>query len=173
MNLKHVVVSAALACGASVALADSPFTAALSFVGGTVGFSRTPTNGGTLGVSFVDTYNFTLTGTSFLTFGSITTSEVPATGMDLDFTSVALTGPSGPYNYVFSAAGSAETYRLDPVSLTPGSYSLVMSGLQEGTAPGSYGGQLNIVPIPEPETYTLMLAGVGALGFIFKRRRQR
>ena len=31
----------------------------------------------------------------------------------------------------------------------------------------------NVAPIPEPETYALMLAGLGALGFVARRRRQR
>ena len=37
--------------------------------------------GGTLGTSFMDTYNFTLSGMSYLTFGSVTTSEVPLAGL--------------------------------------------------------------------------------------------
>lgn len=31
---------------------------------------------------------------------------------------------------------------------------------------------LNLAPIPEPETYALMLAGLGALGFIARRRKK-
>jgi hypothetical protein len=30
---------------------------------------------------------------------------------------------------------------------------------------------LSITPVPEPETYALMLAGIGAIGFIARRRR--
>jgi hypothetical protein len=29
-----------------------------------------------------------------------------------------------------------------------------------------------VAPIPEPETYALMLAGLGAMGFIARRRKQ-
>ena len=29
-----------------------------------------------------------------------------------------------------------------------------------------------VTPVPEPETYALMLAGLGAMGFVARRRRQ-
>ena len=32
--------------------------------------------------------------------------------------------------------------------------------------------QFTVTPIPEPETYALMLAGLAALGFVSKRRKQ-
>ena len=31
---------------------------------------------------------------------------------------------------------------------------------------------LSVTPVPEPETYALMLAGLGAVGFIARRRRK-
>lgn len=33
-------------------------------------------------------------------------------------------------------------------------------------------GRFTVTPIPEPETYALMLAGLGALGFVARRRKQ-
>lgn len=32
---------------------------------------------------------------------------------------------------------------------------------------------VNIAPIPEPETYAMLLAGLGLMGFVARRRRQR
>lgn len=33
--------------------------------------------------------------------------------------------------------------------------------------------QLNVVAVPEPETYAMMLAGLGLMGFVARRRKQR
>ncbi|MEK7708235.1 MAG: FxDxF family PEP-CTERM protein, partial [Pseudomonadota bacterium] len=36
----------------------------------------------------------------------------------------------------------------------------------------SYAGTMNISPIPEPETYAMLLAGLGLIGFSARRRMQ-
>jgi hypothetical protein len=35
---------------------------------------------------------------------------------------------------------------------------------------GSFGGAVMLAPVPEPATYGLMLAGLGLLGFMARRR---
>lgn len=59
--------------------------------------------------------------------------------------------------------------------LGAGSYTLNVFGNPSGSFGGGYGGFLATVtaPIPEPETYAMMLAGLGALGFLARRRRNR
>jgi len=53
-----------------------------------------------------------------------------------------------------------------------GSYFVHISGTSAG--PSSYGGTLSLIsPVPEPETYGMMLAGIGLMGFMARRRRVR
>ena len=56
-------------------------------------------------------------------------------------------------------------------TLSAGVYSLTISGNAGNGA--SYGGNVVLTPIPEPETYALMLAGLGVVGFVAARRRPR
>ena len=67
-------------------------------------------------------------------------------------------------------------------SLLPGTtYNLQITGTTlNGPWPyAQYGGHLNLVPltvstpIPEPQTYLMMLAGLGLMGFVARRRRQK
>ena len=52
-----------------------------------------------------------------------------------------------------------------------GSYYVAVGGLSNGTAGGIYNGAISVTAVPEPETYAMMLAGLGALGFLARRRR--
>jgi PEP-CTERM motif len=61
---------------------------------------------------------------------------------------------------------------ITPFTLNPGSYFLQVRGLASGSAGGSYGGNLNIAAVPEPEGVLLALAGVGFLAFSLRRARR-
>jgi len=53
--------------------------------------------------------------------------------------------------------------------LTPGFYTLNVVGF--GATPSSFYGGL-VTAVPEPETYALMLAGLGMVGFLAGRRKK-
>ena len=52
-----------------------------------------------------------------------------------------------------------------------GNYYLAVGGVSNGSQGGIYNGAISVTAVPEPETYAMMLAGLGALGFLARRRR--
>ena len=60
---------------------------------------------------------------------------------------------------------------LTNLGLSPGNYYLKFTGTAYGVG-GQYSAAINAVPVPEPETYSMMLAGLGAFGFLARRRRK-
>ncbi|XVJ69088.1 MAG: PEP-CTERM sorting domain-containing protein [Rhizobacter sp.] len=51
-----------------------------------------------------------------------------------------------------------------------GSYYLNVTGIATGPQGGLYNGAISVAAVPEPETYAMLLAGLGVMGFIARRR---
>jgi len=166
MKLNKILAAAAFSLVAASSFADNG-GGPLDLSSGSTFFGRTPS-----GLSFVDTYTFTLAGTSFLTTGSVDSSAIG--GQDIDFTSIMIMqGASTIATFANSGTDAQEHYTLAQTLLAAGSYSLVITGTQSADA-ASYAGNLAVIaatPVPEPGTYALMLAGLGVGGFLARRRR--
>jgi hypothetical protein len=67
---------------------------------------------------------------------------------------------------------SADRWSLASTFIPPGVLTLTIWG--SVTDGGSYGGNLNVLmaPVPEPETYAMLLGGLGLLGVVARRRKQ-
>ena len=54
-----------------------------------------------------------------------------------------------------------------------GHFDLNITGMTNGTLGGLYSGSIQVSPVPEPETYAMLLAGLGLMGAVVRRRGQR
>ena len=82
---------------------------------------------------------------------------------NIDFTSITLNGNA----YSPVSTGAVEVWDLTSTKVT-GPLTLSVIGTAGSNA--SYSGTLNLAPVPEPESYAMMLGALGALGFVARRR---
>ncbi|WP_292995713.1 PEP-CTERM sorting domain-containing protein [Nitrosomonas sp.] len=125
-------------------------------------------------------------------FGFGTTNVINATGLGASVTATSLDGWSVTLHNTTSASAFAINPYIDPTTCcSPVDPALMLAAAQ---APGSYGfsdssinlaydlgtianhhsvtfGYEYIMAVPEPETYVMLLAGLGLIGFSARRRR--
>lgn len=102
------------------------------------------------------------------------------TGIDTGFfnyfvpaSTMAIAG-SGNYSFslILFGGNMAQLAYANPIATSPGCASLVVPGASCGFSANAAIGTFTALPVPEPETYALMLAGLGAIGFAARRRRR-
>lgn len=143
---------------ANYSLTTPPYTNPLT---GTPSFSAlTPVDD-----LFLDTISFNVGGPSTLGFSLSEITLFP--GYDISKLKYSLFGPSGLVAGSFLGDGSSHSALLT----TAGTYSFSVAGLSVGANGGAYTLALNVTAVPEPETYALMLAGLGLVGFAARRRK--
>lgn len=159
MKLKTLVAASLLAISATGSYANTVFTASGSFSG-----------------MFSDTFDFTILTPMYLTNAGVTAVLTPdvnsTTGFDIK--SVSWVGGPFVFNNVDTPLGGSlfqqYTAAVVPALLAPGTYSIQVTGVSL-SAGASYTGNVTLAPVPEPETYALMLAGLGAIGYMARRRK--
>jgi hypothetical protein len=140
------------------------------------------------GVWFDDSVTFTLSSTTAVVGGLISNSYFdfaldPGYGYGkISGFTVSLTGGTfatsvttqGPFDVAPNQYNLVtQTKTLNPLVLAAGTYTLHVSGTPDPYTNSTYTGVLSFTtapPVPEPETYALLLAGLGALGFLARRR---
>ena len=120
------------------------------------------------GTSFLDVFILNVPDNEYvsLDFGNVRGSRPSASFSALDI-GYAYTGPS-----LFDATYGPKTYSVttDTFELDSGVYEIDISGTYTA-AGGSYVGDVFGSPVPEPGNWALMLAGLGAVGVLARRRR--
>lgn len=134
----------------------------------------------------VDLYNVASPGTILQSFDLNTNAIVNGisiaggqlTGIDTGFfdffvPTLAIAG-SGDYSFSLILYGGnlAQLIYANPTATSPGCAFLPVNGASCGISATPATGVFALAPIPEPETYVLMLAGLGAIAFAARRRRR-
>ena len=81
-------------------------------------------------------------------------------------------GTSDDSKLVSATAGAGDSLSLSWNQPITGLAYLNVTGIGNGTNGGLYSGFIGVSPVPEPETYAMLLAGLGLMGAVVRRRRQ-
>jgi len=120
---------------------------------------------------FVDNWNFTISPAETTAAIAVDIDNLPA--FEIGSFGAKLIGPSNTWSGV--AVGN--TFQISPMLLAAGNYDFQIFGTVAGTQGAAYGGTISAFvvepPVPEPETYAMLLAGLGIVGMISRRRNKQ
>ena len=123
------------------------------------------------GNTFTDRYNFSTSVAGTLTADvlafSRSNSGINLTGFNLFDGSGQLVAGTQLLN------GANDLFAISSFNLNAGSYWLEVSGNAVGQGAGKYYASLALAPVPEPETYAMMLGGLGLLAVAARRRKAK
>lgn len=125
--------------------------------------------------SFLDIWDFTLPVHSVVAT-SLTNVEVTISGIGTGgingfqafLNGVQLFGPTTTTN--MPPISIITQVKAGSIVLNSGTYQLKVSGTGISGASASYGGNIVAVPVPEAETWAMMLAGLGLVGLQLRRK---
>jgi len=124
--------------------------------------------------TFLDQFTFTV-GAVPSNLDAIVSSISRTADTGLNITGLSLYGSTGTLvtSGNMSQTGAIDVWTLTTDNLASGDYYLQVSGNMVSDTAGSFGGSVMLAPVPEPETYGMMLAGLGLLGFMSRRRKAK
>ena len=178
MNLKKLIAAVGLATLASTSFAKTlDFGNVASVPDGSYfaqGFIEHATAG-----AFTDYILFSLSNPSFDSWlGLGTLSDQPKadgsniTGMTAKLYQDFGTAGAGGGDMLVANLGAGD-YISNGGPLGTGAYFFEISGMAVGPSAVAYGYTASVTPVPEPETYAMMLAGLVMLGGVAARRKGR
>ena len=126
-----------------------------------------------MGDTFSDHFTFSVTDLPH-DLDAIISSISGSADTGLDITGLAVYSEAG----VLIASGASlmsgitDVWTVSADNLALGNYYLQVSGTMVSDTAGSFGGAIMLAPVPEPETYGMMLAGLGLVGWMARRRKK-
>ena len=173
-----LMASASVVCAATV---SSAYTITLEGNDNllTAGFKNTYTNLSTgisnlTGKTFEDTITFTLPSYNSLA-ANVTSTIKGVQGNGIKLTSLSLYEGASLVATGVASTSTTGISSLDDLLYegleSAGTYKLVVDGTFLGKGGGSYGGTVNVTPVPEPESWGLTVSGLVAVGLMVRRRK--
>jgi hypothetical protein len=135
----------------------------------------------TAGTTFSDIFTFNI-GTPFDVASSVTSSylntpltkDLLITGFSLyryDPATMAVLGTAiAGINETGFGSHPTDSWSLSTYNLTNGSYALKVDGRVLGAGGGAFGGDLVVSAVPEPQSWAMLLAGLGMVGMAARRK---
>jgi hypothetical protein len=189
MKLKPLVLSALIAGaafasqGAAAQAIDRsvPLVTAGDGVGGFNAHFGDTFTASTVGSTFADVFTFNV-GSTFDAAASVTSSylntpqtkDLLITGLSLyryDPATMAILGTAvAGINETGFGSHPTDSWSLSAFDLSSGYYALQVNGQVLGAGGGAFGGDLTISPVPEPQAWAMLLAGLGMVGMTARRK---
>ena len=169
-----VLASASFVSSAAMAATVGNTPQVLDLTAGSGFFGDTFASGNT-GNTFADRFTFSVDGTTGWNLDAIISSVSRSADTGLDITGVSLYSAMGD-KLISSGkslqSGNIDVWTISGDNLAAGNYYLQVSGNLVSDQAASFGGAVSLAaPVPEPETYGMMLAGLGVLGYLARRRK--
>lgn len=127
--------------------------------------------GNNSGNTFMDKFSFTTSIAGALTADLSSLSGTANNGLDI--TGFDLYNAGGLVLAGTSlSTGILDNWTFTSDNLAAGDYYVQVTGSVMSQAAGKYYANLALAPVPEPETYGMMLGGLAVLGLMARRRRK-